>query len=158
MNISSKLNKYLEALFPSDKPIALEEYLKCLKQVGFTKEGAIIHLEHLAKRDGVENIYWIANFVRIRWSSIKIKNTRSLMCQGTRHTKEEWEEKKKQYDYKCIYCGKKPNKLTKDHVIPISRGGKNNIENIVPACWNCNYQKRATAVEYFKEGVTLKLL
>ena len=158
MNVFLKLRKYLNAIAPGDTPLTVENYLKCLKQVGFTKDESIIHLEGLAKRDEVENINWIASFVRVRWHDIKIKNTRALMCQGTSHTKDEWEEKKKQYNYKCFYCGDKPTKLTKDHVIPLTRGGKNNIENIVPACWKCNYKKRANSVEYFKEGIMLKML
>ena len=30
---------------------------------------------------------------------------------------------------------------TKDHVIPISKGGHNTKENIVPACQSCNNKK-----------------
>lgn len=31
--------------------------------------------------------------------------------------------------------------LTKDHIIPKSRGGKNNIDNYQPMCSNCNNEK-----------------
>ena len=40
----------------------------------------------------------------------------------------------------CVYC--KSNKdLTIDHVIPVSRGGKNCFENCVTACRPCNNRK-----------------
>lgn len=48
----------------------------------------------------------------------------------------------------CHYCGK-VGSMTRDHVIPITRFGTDNIENIVPACRSCNSKKNAkTAEEY----------
>jgi 5-methylcytosine-specific restriction endonuclease McrA len=50
----------------------------------------------------------------------------------------------------CQYCKKilPTEKLTLDHVIPKSRGGENNWENLVTACEKCNQRKgnRTTAV------------
>ena len=45
--------------------------------------------------------------------------------------------------YKCLYCGGqfKRQHLSMDHVLPISRGGKTNWENIVAACNRCNNAK-----------------
>ncbi len=44
----------------------------------------------------------------------------------------------------CHYCGQKfnPADLTMDHLIPISRGGRNNKGNVVPACKPCNNKKK----------------
>ena len=42
--------------------------------------------------------------------------------------------------YKCGYCGSK-NDLTIDHIIPSSRGGKNNFDNCITACRPCNNKK-----------------
>ncbi|MFQ5589380.1 MAG: HNH endonuclease [Nitrospiria bacterium] len=44
----------------------------------------------------------------------------------------------------CHYCGKKfhPTELTMDHLIPLSRGGRNNKGNVVPACKACNNRKK----------------
>jgi len=46
----------------------------------------------------------------------------------------------------CFYCGAK-GKMTIDHVIPISRGGKHVADNIVPACQSCNSSKGAKPLE-----------
>jgi len=46
----------------------------------------------------------------------------------------------------CIYCGIEEG-LTIDHIIPISKGGENTLDNIVPACLPCNNEKRAKEVE-----------
>ena len=45
--------------------------------------------------------------------------------------------------YTCQYCNTpySRNNLTLDHVIPISKGGKTNWENIVAACGPCNSRK-----------------
>ena len=44
----------------------------------------------------------------------------------------------------CHYCGERfnPTELTMDHIVPISRGGKNNKGNVVPACKGCNNNKK----------------
>ena len=45
--------------------------------------------------------------------------------------------------YICMYCGEhftRPD-LTRDHVLPISRQGKDEWENVVSACLPCNLKK-----------------
>lgn len=43
----------------------------------------------------------------------------------------------------CLYCGKHFSRqlLTRDHVMPISRGGRDLWENVVAACFQCNSRK-----------------
>ena len=41
----------------------------------------------------------------------------------------------------CAYCGKKIERATQDHVVPLSHGGEYAIHNIVPACRSCNSSK-----------------
>lgn len=53
------------------------------------------------------------------------------------------------YSYKCCYCGKKysKDKLTLDHVLARSHGGKTEWGNIVLACVECNRLKSDKSVE-----------
>lgn len=44
--------------------------------------------------------------------------------------------------FKCVYCGTSKKRLTIDHVIPTSKGGKTNFENCVTACIECNNKKK----------------
>lgn len=46
----------------------------------------------------------------------------------------------------CFYCGKEMHPIrefTVDHRIPRSRGGSDHPDNLVGACWSCNFSKRA---------------
>lgn len=64
------------------------------------------------------------------------------------HTPEQWRQKCALLGHVCIYCGEsKP--LTRDHKIPLTRGGSNDIANVVPACGSCNSRKRALTAQEF---------
>jgi 5-methylcytosine-specific restriction endonuclease McrA len=41
----------------------------------------------------------------------------------------------------CAYCGSPADQLQKDCVLPISRGGRYTVANVVPACRSCNASK-----------------
>ncbi len=44
----------------------------------------------------------------------------------------------------CHYCRKKfqYKALTMDHLVPLTRGGRSNKDNLVPACKECNTKKK----------------
>ena len=58
--------------------------------------------------------------------------------------------------WRCVYCGeRKPTgELTFDHVMPRSRGGRTEWENIVTACVTCNLKKGSRTPE--EAGMKLK--
>lgn len=47
--------------------------------------------------------------------------------------------------FTCQYCGKKPPEviLHADHIFPVSKGGKDEIENLITACADCNLGKNS---------------
>jgi len=49
-------------------------------------------------------------------------------------------EDKKLRNSPCFYCGSKDN-IQIDHIVPVSRGGRHSIGNLVAACQKCNTQK-----------------
>lgn len=66
---------------------------------------------------------------------------------GGSYTQEEWLTLCGQCDNICLCCKeKKP--LTIDHVIPLSRGGTNSIDNIQPLCRECNSRKGPETIDY----------
>lgn len=41
----------------------------------------------------------------------------------------------------CAYCGATGRPMQRDCVLPISRGGRYTVDNVVPACGPCNASK-----------------
>ncbi|TET88539.1 MAG: HNH endonuclease [Sulfurovum sp.] len=63
------------------------------------------------------------------------------------HTLEEWQYLCIKHDNKCVFC-REAKKLTKDHIVPLSKGGSDYITNIQPMCRNCNSKKHIHIYEY----------
>lgn len=50
----------------------------------------------------------------------------------------------------CFYCGSK-DRLTLDHIVPISRGGRHSIGNLLSACRSCNSKKHNKFITEWKK-------
>lgn len=59
---------------------------------------------------------------------------------GSGFSAEQWLGKLEEFGGLCAYCLGAPG-TTMDHIVPISRGGAHDTENIVPACASCNASK-----------------
>lgn len=65
-------------------------------------------------------------------------------------TKEDIYSSLQRTNFECFYCGAKLNSTWElDHVVPISKGGKNISTNIIPSCKICNRMKGALLFEKF---------
>jgi 5-methylcytosine-specific restriction protein A len=71
------------------------------------------------------------------------------MGNGGSYTEEEWFALCEKYGHICLWCHRKT-KLTVDHIIPISRGGTNDIGNIQPLCLHCNLEKSDKIMDFRK--------
>lgn len=73
----------------------------------------------------------------------KYRRRVNLQDRGT-HTAEEWETLKQLCGCTCLMCGRSEPviRLTEDHIVPLSKGGMNTIDNIQPLCLSCNSKKR----------------
>lgn len=71
-------------------------------------------------------------------SKEKIRN-----MEESQYTFQDWKEAMLHFRGACAFCGKsegraRKEKLERDHLVAISRGGKTVRNNIVPACAKCN--------------------
>mgnify|MGYP000243421525 FL=1 len=57
-------------------------------------------------------------------------------------TSKDWQRLVDRYRGCCAYCDSKE-KLTMEHIVPISRGGRHSIGNLLPVCMSCNTRKNA---------------
>lgn len=122
---------------------------------GLLKSAVTIEkLKKVAKR-GPENVLWRGGLDSIPGRRNWVKNKRNRMKRflresGSFHTFGEWELLKAQYNWTCPACRRhEPDiKLTEDHIIPLSKGGGDNIENIQPLCGSCNCKKHDKIVIY----------
>lgn len=74
------------------------------------------------------------------------RRARERNAEGS-HTVREWYALLEWFGSKCLACGSHES-LTIDHVIPLSCGGSNRIDNLQPLCHSCNSAKSASTVDY----------
>lgn len=70
-----------------------------------------------------------------------ITHTRRARLNG-RYSAAEWEALLERFNHTCPCCGGTGVKLTVDHIVPVSRGGSNYIENVQPLCNCCRVTRR----------------
>jgi 5-methylcytosine-specific restriction endonuclease McrA len=78
---------------------------------------------------------------------LSIVKYKEIIPNGGQFTVQEWLNMCELYNQTCLRCGT-VGPLTADHIIPISKGGQNVIENIQPLCKYCNSTKGTQSWNY----------
>lgn len=86
-----------------------------------------------------------------RWRFYKRQKNHQRRAQvaaaGAMYTRDEWDRLCAFYDHRCLCCGKR-RVLTVDHVVPVTKGGSNLIQNLQPLCRPCNSRKNDQTIDY----------
>src|SRR3990167_9758704 len=75
---------------------------------------------------------------------------------GGSFTAAEWIDLCDQFGGRCLACGATDRTLTVDHVVPVSKGGSNSIENLQPLCQSCNAHKGTKTVDYSSNHLSIQ--
>jgi len=80
---------------------------------------------------------------------VKRARQRALACgyRGPHFTGPEWRALLFSCGWRCLSCGTGED-LSVDHVVPLSLGGANTIENVQVLCQECNGEKGLAATDY----------
>lgn len=64
----------------------------------------------------------------------------------------------KRDSFTCQYCSAKPPKvpLEVDHILPVCKGGKNHIDNLITACFDCNRGKAGNELTAIPKSIIEK--
>lgn len=127
-----------------------EEYRKTSKYKDYQKNYYSIY-EHIKKRKEYGKIYRQTEHAKIL-ARFKSSKRRSKLREVIHEDYKDWLKKILSYKfYICHWCGEKfsIDKLTLDHLIPISKGGPDTKDNLVPCCMECNRKKHAKLPEEF---------
>lgn len=80
-------------------------------------------------------------------------NNRRLLSASASISTSQWLDTIHAFNSECAYCGSRK-RLTMDHVVPVSKGGKTTLDNIIPACTRCNSSKQAAdMVEWYTKQI-----
>lgn len=115
-------------------------------KISLAKKGWKMSKGHKEKLSGKNSRFWKGGISNDRKQYYRFKClervARKKKALGT-HTLIEWEELKLRHNYTCLHCLKKQPDivLTQDHIIPLSKGGTDFINNIQPLCLSCNSRK-----------------
>lgn len=63
----------------------------------------------------------------------------------------DWMKLVRRYRSCCAYCGKFVERPVIEHVIPLARGGRHAIGNVLPACAECNASKHASFITEWRK-------
>ena len=88
--------------------------------------------------------------------AIDNKRRMQVLASGVNFTPAEWLALVAAHVARCAYCGE-TGPLQADHRIPLSRGGSNAIDNILPACGRCNARKHQMTEDEFRARLAAEL-
>ncbi len=103
--------------------------------------------EYLSPNPAILNSPRTETYVGSGPSPSRIRREMRMAIAPGSHTHQEWRSVMLRDGWKCLRCGNDKT-LSKDHVVPISRGGTNSVENLQTLCVRCNSWKGARTMDF----------
>lgn len=116
----------------------IEKPLSCFPENGLNKHGEVRY------RADCTVCYNIKRKLNKKKHTKFVNNTKYRTGEENTYSLEDWRDALIYFADSCAYCGKKHSrrfKLTKDHIVPVDKGGVTVKCNIIPACAWCNSSK-----------------
>lgn len=125
------LNTRVLVLNQSFEPVSVCSTKKAMLLVVLAKaeiieERSDVHIRTVSTRFPFPSVIRLSAYIRVPHKKIDLSR-KNVLRRDNHH---------------CQYCGTSSPPLTVDHVIPRSRGGADQWENLVCACLSCNNRKR----------------
>lgn len=77
-----------------------------------------------------------------QWAQVNLADNRAKNLRlRSDLTLEQWYARLEEFEYTCAYCLNPNDSLAIEHFRPLSRGGENTLDNVVPSCKRCNSRK-----------------
>ncbi len=97
---------------------------------------------------GPKHVHWKGGYQH-KLMANRRRRALQLGAQGD-HIDADWDALKQKYNHMCLCCKKQEPfiTLTEDHIVPLTAGGSNSIDNIQPLCQSCNTRKYTKVIEY----------
>lgn len=113
--------------------------------------------KHADKKSRASLEWQRANPEKARLNSKRTIHKRRALLHGSQSpgfTSAQWCQMVEHFGGRCAYCGGPG--TTIDHVVPISAGGRDEIQNVLPACKRCNASKGSRKLETWllKKGLS----
>jgi len=89
-----------------------------------------------------------AEKVKIAKANNRRKRRASKNASSGQFTVEEFDALCSVYGYACLSCGATDRVLEADHVVPLTKGGSDEISNIQPLCGECNRRKFTAVIDF----------
>lgn len=143
LTLAGKCNEGGKISIAEDFPYSASDIADDLRIDGNTVEDALEEMEKL------EMIYFDDGFIYVSdWENHQSTTELDRYREQARERQRRHRAKLQQaVGDVCVYCGEHAD--TKDHVIPLSKGGADDLDNLVPSCLACNMEKTNDTLENF---------
>lgn len=112
---------------------------------GYTRSQRRLWIDAYLNRTGAQFLRKKASRSKIAKDNGNLRRVREIHAIGA-HEEQDWLRLVKACGGCCLRCGGL--EITKDHIVPLARGGTNSLSNLQPLCRSCNSWKGTKTIDF----------